>query len=85
MLGDGSLSYSQGDRGLVYGLDGHERVYDVKNDELLVERGVDGVDIRLKPETGVDGRPLEFQKSRRSSLYRVLRPKKSHLLLLPVN
>ena len=62
VLGDGSLSYSQGDRGLVYGLDGHERVYDTTNNKLLIERGVDGAEVKFKPETGVDGRPLEFQE-----------------------
>lgn len=60
--GDGSFSYSQGDRSITFGLDGHERVYDVKNNKLLIERGVDGADVKFKADTGVDGRPLEFQE-----------------------
>ncbi len=59
---DGALSYSQGDRSVTYGLDGHSRVYDANN-ELVVHRGIDGIEIKPKAElSSVDGRPVEFQE-----------------------
>ncbi|MBP9090364.1 LysM peptidoglycan-binding domain-containing protein [bacterium] len=62
VLSDGSFSYSQGDRSITFGLDGHERVYDTTNNKLLIERGIDGQALKSKVEVGVDGRPLEFQE-----------------------
>ncbi len=61
VLSDGAFSYSEGGRNAIYGLDGHKRVYDTTNNKLLIERGPDGAEIKLKSEVGVDGRPLEFQ------------------------
>ncbi len=59
---DGALSYSQGDRSVTFGLDGHNRIYDQDN-KLVIERGIDGVQIKEKPEiSSVDGRPIEFQE-----------------------
>jgi len=58
---DGALSYAQGDRSITFGLDGHHRIYDTTNNKLLIERGIDGVEIKAKPELGVDGRSLDFQ------------------------
>jgi LysM repeat protein len=58
---DGALSYAQGDRSVTFGLDGHNRVYDTTNNKLLIERGIDGIEIKPKAEVGVDGRSLDFQ------------------------
>jgi len=61
VLGDGAFSYSEFGRRTTYGLDGHKRVYGTTNNKLLIEHGLDGAEIKLKSEVGVDGRPLDFQ------------------------
>jgi len=60
---DGELSYAQGERRLVHGLDGKNKVYDTSDNKLLFETGRDKVRADGPQELSrIDGRPVEFQE-----------------------